>query len=208
MMRKHILALILLSGLSSCVSFNTGAKLDSIGKAEPTRDCLYDGQYYQLDGVAYHEIKVEYKQLNPNIIGYFCGHDIDTCQCSTPAPQYLNAPEAEIYLVRLDPSRTDKPTFIRAADFDYTHAKRVKKEELNTPYIPKSYFKHGDFTTLMPSQYEGADVLHELPTIRSTGNKIRLPLAVAMSYGVDVPLTIAGYTISPLVHLFLMPFEE
>lgn len=66
--------------------------------------------------------------------------------------------------------------FIPAADFDYTHAKRVKKEEL--------------------------------PTIRSTGNKIRLPLAVAMSYGVDVPLTIAGYTISPLVHLFLMPFEE
>ena len=116
--------------------------------------------------------------------------------------------EAEIYLVRLDPSRTDKPTFIRAADFDYTHAKRVKKEELTTPYVPKSYFKHGDFTTLMPSQYEGADVLQELPTIRSTGNKIRLPLAVAMSYGVDVPLTIAGYTISPLVHLFLMPFEE
>ncbi len=193
-------------GLSSCVTFNTGAKLDSIGKAVPTYEHHFEGQYYLLHGVAYREIMVEYRQVNPKLMGIVLGHYIDTCHEDLPAPNSPEFPKAELYLVRLDPERTDKPTFIRAIDFDYARAKAVDAKTLPVSYVHSSYFKRGDLTTLTPTQYESLMVLRELPTIRTTGNKIRQPLAVALSYGVDLPLTAASYAAGSVLHLLLLPF--
>ena len=66
--------------------------------------------------------------------------------------------------------------------------------------------KGKSYLTLTPSLYEGSLVLKDLPTQRTLGNKLRLPLSVTLSYGVDLPLTAASYVIGGVVQLLLMPF--
>ena len=206
MFQKLLLALTTLCCLSSCITFNTGAKLDSIGKAVPTTP-YHEGQFYKLNGAGYKEIMVEYRQLNPKLVGICCGHNIDTCNPATPAPDSIGAPGAELYLARLDTKRTDMPDFIRAIDFDYTRAESVKKEDLPVCYMAKDAFKYADLVTLTPTMYESSErVLNDLPTIRTTGNKLRLPLAVALSYGVDLPLTAASYTVGSILYPILRIF--
>ena len=207
MFQKLFLALTALCCLSSCITFNTGAKLDSIGKAVPTRSYDHEGQFYRLNGTGYQEIMVEYKQLNPKLVGICFGHNIDTCNPATPAPDSIGAPGAELYLARLDAKRTDMPAFIRAIDFDYTQAEAVRKEDLPVCYMAKDAFKIADLVTLTPTMYESSGrILNDLPTIRTTGNKLRLPLAVALSYGVDLPLTAASYTIGSILYPILRIF--
>ena len=207
MFQKLFLALTALCCLSSCITFNTGAKLDSIGKAVPTRSYDHEGQFYRLNGTGYQEIMVEYKQLNPKLVGICCGHNIDTCNPATPAPDSIGAPGAELYLARLDAKRTDMPAFIRAINFDYTQAESVKKEDLPVHYMAKDAFKIADLVTLTPTMYESSGrILNDLPTIRTTGNKLRLPLAVALSYGVDLPLTAASYAAGTILYPLLSLF--
>ena len=207
MFQKLFLALTALCCLSSCITFNTGAKLDSIGKAVPTRSYDHEGQFYRLNGTGYQEIMVEYKQLNPKLVGICCGHNIDTCNPATPAPDSIGAPGAELYLARLDAKRTDMPAFIRAINFDYTQAESVKKEDLPVHYMAKDAFKIADLVTLTPTMYESSGrILNDLPTIRTTGNRLRLPLAVALSYGVDLPLTAASYAAGTILYPLLSLF--
>ena len=195
--------------MSSCITFNTGAKLDNIGKAVPTLDFSHNGRYFKLNGVAYEEIMVEYRQMNPKLMGIIIPiHYVNTCNPDTPAPDSTGAPTPELSLVRLDNKQTDDmPVFIKAIDFDYTKAKRVNKDELAVSYMDRSHFTNKvDFLTLTPSQYD-TFTLEGLPTIRTTGNKLRLPLAVALSYGVDLPLTAVGYAVGTVFHLIMIPIE-
>ena len=208
MFQKLILSLVSLCSLSSCVTFNTGAKLDSIGKAVPMQENLDEPQFYLLDGVPYREVMIGYKQLNPKTMGFIMLLHVDTRNPESPAADDIEAPGAELYLVRLDANRADMPTFIKAVDFEYTRAKRVEIDEVPRAGIPSEYFiKPRDWLTLMPSLYEGSTAFRELPTIRTTGNKLRLPLAVALSYVVDLPLTAVGYTVGTVLHLFMIPIE-
>ena len=209
MFRKLLLTFTGLCCLSSCITFNTGAKLDSIGKAVPINTYREEESLFEVNGVVYQEIMVEYRQMNPKLMGIIIPiHNIDTCNPETPAPDTTGAPTPELYLVRLDNKPSDgMPVFIRAIDFDYTKAKRVNKEELSISYMDRSHFTNKvDFLTLTPSQYEPL-ILEGLPTIRTTGNKLRLPLAVALSYVVDLPLTAVGYTVGTVLHLFMIPIE-
>ncbi len=215
MFQKIFLSLVTLCCLCSCVTFNTGAKLDSIGKAVPIMAYRSEDSFYMVNGVTYKEIVVEYRQINPKLVGIIIlPHNINTCNDAPPAPDATGAPTPELYLVRLDNKQSDDmPVFIRAIDFDYTKAKRVDKKDLTVSYMDKSHFNRSvDLLTLTPSQYESTGlfgVLNGLPTIRTTGNKLRLPLAVAMSYGVDLPLTVASYAVGPVVYaLFINPFTD
>ncbi len=210
MFQKLLLSLVSLCCLSSCVTFNTGAKLDSIGKAVPMQKNLDEPQFYLLDGVPYREVMIEYKQLNPKTMGFIMLLHVDTRNPESPAADDIEAPGAELYLVRLDANREDMPAFIKAVDFEYTRAKRVEIDEVPRAGIPSEYFiKPRDWLTLMPSLYQGATAFRELPTIRTTDNKIRLPLAVALSYGVDLPLTAASYAVGSVVYaLFIYPFTD
>lgn len=212
MFRQVLLSLLALCSLSSCITFNTGSKLDSIGKAVPIKAYRGEEPLYRVNGVVYKEIMVEYRQSNPKLIGVIIlPHNINTCNDDTPAPDATGAPAPELYLVRLDNKQShDMPVFIRAIDFDYTKAERVNKKDLSVSYMDKSHFnRSADLLTLTPSQYESTGlygVLNGLPTIRTTGNQLRLPLSVALSYGIDLPLTAASYAVSSVVHLILLPF--
>lgn len=210
MLQYFLLALITLFSMSSCITFNTGAKLDNMGKAVPTLDYLHDSRYFKLNGVAYREIMVEYRQLNPKWVGVCrLPHNIDTFNDDTPPTKKTGAPKPELYLVRLDISRSDAPAFIKAVDFDYASAERVDKKDLPVSYVDNHYYyKYGDWETLTPSLYEGGpSVLKDLPTIRTAGNQIRRPLAIILSYGVDLPLTTVSYAVSPVLYLILLPFD-
>ena len=209
MFQKLLLSLVSLCCLSSCITFNTGAKLDSIGKAVPINTYREEESLFEVNGVVYQEIMVEYRQMNPKLMGIIIPiHYVNTCNPDTPAPDSTGAPTPELYLVRLDNKQTDDmPVFIKAIDFDYTKAKRVNKDELAVSYMDRSHFTNKvDLLTLTPSQYEPL-ILEGLPTIRTTGNKLRLPLAVALSYGVDLPLTAVGYTVGTVLHLIMIPIE-
>ena len=73
--------------------------------------------------------------------------------------------------------------------------------------MAKDAFKYADLVTLTPTMYESSErVLNDLPTIRTTGNKLRLPLAVALSYGVDLPLTAASYATGTILYPILRLF--
>lgn len=209
MFRKLLLTFTGLCCLSSCITFNTGAKLDSIGKAVPINTYREEESLFEVNGVVYQEIMVEYRQQNPKLMGFIISpHYINTSNPTTPAPDDTGAPTPELYLVRLDNKLTnDMPVFIKAIDFDYTKAKRVNKDELAVSYMDRSHFTNKvDFLTLTPSQYDTL-TLEGLPTIRTTGNKLRLPLAVALSYGVDLPLTAVGYAVGTVLHLIMIPIE-
>lgn len=209
MFQKLLLSLVSLCCLSSCITFNTGAKLDSIGKAVPINTYREEESLFEVNGVVYQEIMVEYRQMNPKLMGIIIPiHYVNTCNPDTPAPDSTGAPTPELYLARLDNKQTDDmPVFIKAIDFDYTKAKRVNKDELAVSYMDRSHFTNKvDLLTLTPSQYEPL-ILEGLPTIRTTGNKLRLPLAVALSYGVDLPLTAVGYALGTVAHLIMLPIE-
>ena len=209
MFQKLLLSLVSLCCLSSCITFNTGAKLDSIGKAVPINTYREEESLFEVNGVVYQEIMVEYRQMNPKLMGIIIPiHYVNTCNPDTPAPDSTGAPTPELYLVRLDNKQTDDmPVFIKAIDFDYTKAKRVNKDELAVSYMDRSHFTNKvDLLTLTPSLYEPL-ILEGLPTIRTTGNKLRLPLAVALSYGVDLPLTAVGYALGTVAHLIMLPID-
>ena len=208
MIRFFLLSLLTLFALNSCITFNTGAKLDNMGKAVPALLCSYEGRYFKLNGVAYQERMVEYRQLNPKWVWVVrLPHNIDTFNSPTPPAESLGAPKAELYLVRLDIDRKDAPAFIRAADFDYASAERVDKKDLPVDYVHNSYCKEVDLETLTPSMYEGSMfVLEDLPTVRTTGNQIRRPLAIMLSYGVDLPLTVTSYAVGSVLYIILLPF--
>ncbi len=120
------ITLMLLCSLCCCISFNTGASLDSLGKAVPTTT-TYNGPCYRLNGVAYKEVMVEYRQPNPHLIGTaFMGY-FDNSGPSLPSADETGAPQPELYLARLNPDRTDAPGFIRAIDFPYGQAERLNQ---------------------------------------------------------------------------------
>lgn len=196
-----LITLILLCCLSSCISFNTGARLDSLGKAVPTAT-TYNGSCYRLNGVAYKEVMVEYRQPNPHLIGTaFMGY-FDNSGPGLPAADETGAPQPELYLARLNPARTDAPGFIRAIDFPYAQAERLTQSSS----LPESCFKHQDWLTLTRSQIDTNHELAELPTIRTTGNRIRQPVSILLSYGVDMPLTAVGYAVGGLLQLPILLF--
>lgn len=206
MIRELCLSLFLLS-LSSCLTFNTGAKLDSLGKAVPSVSEEDKGQYYRWNGVVYREVMISYVQLNPHLIGScFMGYwDVNTPD--TPATEDSGVPRPQCYLVRMQAERTDMPTFIRAADFNYSQAQKIAPNENIPRTIPREYFKERlDLLTLTPSQNSPNHHLAEIPTIRSTGNKLRLPVAVALSYGVDAPLTAINYAVGSICFIIVAPF--
>lgn len=207
MFRHLLLALGVLCSLSSCITFNTGAKLDSIGKAVPaTMIEESTPQFYKLNGVIYKEVMVQYRQPNPHLIGTAYMGYWDTKGNPLPPVDATGAPGPELYLVRLNADRTDMPSFIRAIEFDYAQASPVGRNEVGDARIPYEYFRRWDWLTLTPSQNDRNHDVDELPSIRTTGNIIRMPASVLLSYGVDLPLTAVSYTVAGLLQLPLLLF--
>lgn len=191
---KSILPLLALPALllSSCVSSNIGAKLDSIGKAVPTIH-LNNPQLYELNGDYYTECEVRYMRYAPNLMDWYPDpiHWGMRAQYEDAQP-YLNTPQPERYLLKLDEKA---PRLVKAAEFDFRKARRIKYEAL-----PKDVRLKIPGSICTGWHFWSADLLKDkgdprelaiLPEQRTLGNYLRLPLVAAISWGVDVPLSIA-----------------
>lgn len=203
---KFLFSLLILCGISSCITFNTGAKLDSIGKAVPSLKSDDNRQYYRFNGVVYRKVMVSYVQQNPHLVGSNIMGHWDTKQPDTAADSSTNAPHPQFYLVRMQAENTDMPAFIPSTNFDYSRAQKIAPNEDVPRVIPIEYFKQSDWLTLTPSQNDRNHHLSELPTIRTTGNKLRLPVAIVLSYGIDAPLTAVSYTVGSIWYIVMSPF--
>lgn len=198
--------------LCSCVFSNLGTRLDSYGKAVPTVRHRFNEQHiYALDNAYYMECDVVYLSYTKSSFDVLTDH-VNTCGGSYTAPDAsLGIPAAEKYLVRLD---EQNPQLIRAADFDYPRA-----QKLNTPAvlmkglhyeIPRKLQKR--FHPLTADVTLNADALNtvrinNMPELRSRGNLWRRPLVAVVTYGVDMPLTVAGSTVMTGVMAVITPIS-
>ncbi len=187
--------------LSACVSSNIGAKLDSIGKAVPTihRD-TYNG-LYQLNGVYYMECEVRYMRYAPNFMDWYPDpvHWGMRSEYEEAQP-YLNTPKPERYLLKLG---EEAPELVRATDFDFRKARRTKIDEL-----PKNVKNRIPDSICTGWHFWSADLLKNkgtprelaiLPEYRTLGNNLRKPLVAAISWGVDVPVSVATSVVSSTI---------
>ena len=199
-MKSTLLATSLLALLlPGCVSFNLGAKLDSVGKAVPTiQHDKYAPILYRLDKDYYLECEVCYMRYAPNAVDwypdpFFWGMRTEYEE----APAYLRAPAPKRYLLHLN---APTPTLVKAADVDLSKARRIKREAL-----PRNLKAEIPITLTTGWHLLSADLLKEhaspaeisgLPEKRTLGNYLRAPLVPLISWGVDVPLSIAGSVLS------------
>lgn len=200
---KSILPLLALPALllSSCVSSNIGAKLDSIGKAVPTiHSDTYTG-LYQLNGNYYMECEVRYMRYAPNFMDWY-PDPVHWGMRTTyeEAPPYLNIPAPERCLVKLG---EQAPELVKAADFDFRKARRIQPDALPKGLryrIPNSLTTGWHFWSadLLKDKGEPRE-LSILPEQRTIGNHLRKPLVAAISWVVDVPLSIATSAVTATI---------
>ena len=176
------IAVALLS--TGCISFNLGAKLDTIGKAVPE---AHDFQYYMLDGKRYVECEVRYQSLDISVIGgqfgHMCSHDE-----YGELPGDMKTPQPTRYVLAMDDNEV-----IASEHFDYTRAIRIDSPEGIQHFVPEQYLTH-----YRPLSADKAELMifnepvNFVPEVRTAGNYARTPLVALVSYGVDIPLTLAG----------------
>lgn len=183
--------------LPGCISCNLGAKLDSIGKAVPT---IHHNNplLYELNGNYYTECEVRYMRYTPNMMDWYSdpvrwGNRAEYEE----APSYLNTPKPERYLLKLDEM---SPELVKTSDFDFRKARRIKSEELPkgvknkipAPICTGWHFLSADMLKVIGEPRE----LAILPEYRTFGNYLRTPLVAAVSWGVDVPASLAASMLS------------
>ena len=166
------------------VSLNLGAKLDTIGKAVPE---AHDFRYYRLDGKNYVECEVLYRSLDISAVGCQFPH-LYTIDEYGELPGDMKTPQPKRYVLALD----DKEV-IAAEHFDYARAIRIDRPESKGHAVPEQYLTHyrplsADLAELMVFN----NPVNFVPEVRTTGNYARTPLVALVSYGVDLPLTLAG----------------
>lgn len=176
---------VALSGLgcrSMYVSLNLGAKLDTIGKAVPE---AHDFRYYRLDGKRYVECEVRYQSLDISVIGgqfgHLCSHDEHGI-----LPGDMKPPPPTRYVLALDDDEV-----IATDHFDYARAIRIDRPEDMGHTVPEQYLTHYRPLSADLAESWVHDSVDFAPVVRTTGNYARAPLVALVSYGVDVPVTLA-----------------
>ena len=163
------------------VSSNLGARLDSIGRSLPI--ARQTGAKYSLNDKLYSECEVNYQSVSTPIVQFKFGHlyywdELEEASFSSPERYLLALNEYEI---------------IPAKDFDYKQATRSTKPKFMGHGIPSRYCTQ---FRLLSADFSPWDAqVNFLPARRSTGNYLRTPLVAAVSWGIDVPLTLVGNTI-------------
>ena len=175
-------ALTSLGCRSMYVSFNLGAKLDTIGKAVPE---AHDFRYYMLDGKRYVDCEVCYRSLDVSVVGCQFPH-LYTDDEYGDLPAVVKTPQPMRYVLALDDDEV-----IATEHFDYARAIRIDRPEDKGHDVPEQYLTHyrplsGDLAELMVFDNPVAFV----PDVRTAGNYARTPLVALVSYGVDVPVTL------------------
>ncbi len=176
-------ALASLGCRSMYVSLNLGAKLDTIGKAVPE---AHDFRYYRLDGKRYVECEVRYQSLDISVIGSQFPH-LYTIDEYGELPADMKTPQPTRYVLALDDNEV-----IATEHFDYARAIRIDRPEGKGHDVPEQYLTHyrplsADLAELMIFDHP----VNFVPEVRTAGNYARTPLVALVSYGVDVPVTLA-----------------
>ena len=176
-------ALASLGCRSMYVSLNLGAKLDTIGKAVPE---AHDFRYYRLDGKRYVECEVRYQSLDISVIGSQFPH-LYTIDEYGELPADMKTPQPTRYVLALDDNEV-----IATEHFDYARAIRIDRPEGKGHNVPEQYLTHyrplsADLAELMIFDHP----VNFVPEVRTAGNYARTPLVALVSYGVDVPVTLA-----------------
>ena len=183
-------ALTSLGCRSMYVSSNLGAKMDSIGKAVPQ---AHDFRYYMLDGKRYVDCEVRYRSLDISVIGYQFPH-LYTLDGYGELPGYMKTPPPTRYVLALNDNEV-----IATEHFDYARAIRIDRPEAKGHDVTEQYLTQyrllsADLAELMILD----NPVDFVPVVRTAGNYARTPLVALVSYGVDVPVTLAcnvgGYT--------------
>ena len=165
------------------VSCNLGARLDSVGKNIPI--ARQTGAKYTLNDKLYSECEVSYRSVNTPIVQFKFGHlyywnGHEDAPSSTPVRYLLALNGHEI---------------ISAKDFDYKQATRSTKPKFIGHGVPSQYCTRFRLLSADFDKSQSATQVNLLPEQRSTGNYLRTPLVAAISWGIDVPLTLAGNAI-------------
>lgn len=103
-------------------------------------------------------------------------------------PGDMKTPQPKRYVLALD----DKEV-IAAELFDHTRAIRIDRPESKGHAVPEQYLTH--YRPLSADQAELMvfnNPVDFVPEVRTAGNYARTPLVALVSYGVDLPLTLAG----------------
>ncbi len=194
-------AIILLFNSCMVIQCKTGSRIDACGKSipqariprisAPSVSRLGDCYYMPLEVHFIPEQKALIKITTYPLIG-------DTQRASWPTPETtiesehvcryffpLTSEEASValgYTVSSLPGRKSTP--IADDDFPHEHADIRVAKQLFIPISAKS-------TTQLNYTLNTSEHIPGIPTIRSTGNYIRMPLSVLFSWGIDLPLTLA-----------------
>ncbi len=195
-------ALILMLNACMVIHCRSGSRLDAYGKSipqaripritTPSVSRLGDCYYMPLEVHYIPEQKALVQVTTYPLIG-------DTQRASWPSPETtiesehvcryffpLTAEEASValgYTVSSSPSEKALP--IADGDFPHEHADIRVAKQLFIPASAKS-------TSQLNYTLNTSEHIPGIPTIRSTGNYIRMPLACLFSWGVDIPLTLAA----------------
>ena len=172
------------------VSFNLGAKLDTIGKAVPE---AHDFRYYMLNGKRYVDCEVRYRSLGISVVGCQFPHLYTDDEYGDLSAE-METPLPTRYLLALNGNEV-----IAAEHFDYARAIRIDRPEDKGHDVPEQYLTHyRPLSADLAESWVHDNPVDFVPVVRTAGNYARTPLVALVSYGVDVPVTlvcnIGGYT--------------
>lgn len=204
-MRLFLLNMLLLATiLSGCITSNLGAALDGMGKAVPvvTQKEEEIPVVYKRGDDCYMECEVRYMRYAPHLVDFYGDpihwpHRVRYTELSAAA----KVPPPERYLICLN---KQQPALVRARDFDFSQAVRLNREEARRytlRHIPIMLTRDWHFLSadLLDANRGDCKELADLPEYRTLGNRLRMPLVAAISWGVDVPLSWAGSLITSAV---------
>ena len=206
-MKKLLPLLSLLPLLTGCfATCNLGDTLDSIGKAVPTAVHKYGTQkVYELDGTIYMEAELAYKRIERGVLHWGIGHAYSGKGYYDKPEPGLNAPPPQQVLICMDAA---KPTVVYPKDFDYKRARAMSTDELDKKDFTFRLTEElrNDWRPLSATLTGTTEELSCLPELRSRGNRMRTPLVVLLSYGIDVPLSVIGSLPFAAVGIVVLPF--
>ncbi len=209
-MRVGIAAILPVLGLSSCIALvNTGGKLDAWGRkdAVPMRAQPGDAPYYRVGQHYYMRVPVQYAELGSHWLS----------SSDSPAPSrrmrlgvrpdeqrdyiYCLLSESEVRTrlgLEVPPPADGTPPVLTEKRFSRLRSEHLKTKAVRINHAPWSVASDSlSWVTL--------EFLPDAPTQRSLGNKLRRPLAMVLSYGVDIPVSLAATAGAMTAELVMFP---
>ena len=199
---KHYLILLLCFCMQSCrtVHYTLGQKLDSWGKSVPRAQlpCICTPLVYLLNGCYYMPLEVHfYPKKKAAVRHTFTNHKGTTVQSEWPEstdPEKaekcitylfpLTNEEAQRVVMGQTSSCADGKIPIPHGEFPYQQARCFYAVE---QFLPASATPRRSLTYTLDTTYSITGISPE----RSVGNYTRIPLSAMITWGIDLPLSIA-----------------